>query len=154
MRLARLLCIALLAVALSSGAGVAQESLIGPTGLGRLVRPLDARARGIGNAGVALHGRNLSAMNPAALTQTAVAGLSGTWLPEERTVKIGDNTSEVSTVDFPIFRINAPFAGNSAIGLTIGTFLDQDWTVQFIDTLELSNGVEPFEETRPSRRRR
>ena len=42
----------------------AQAQLLGASGLGRRLVPLDARARGIGNAGVTLHGGNLSALNP------------------------------------------------------------------------------------------
>lgn len=150
MRIERLRVLVLLAAALLPLPSYAQETLIGPTGLGRLVRPLDSRARGMGNAGVALHGQNLSAVNPASLTQLTSAGFWGTWLPETRTVKVGENSSDVSTVDFPLFRIAAPLGGRWAAAVSIGSWLDQDWTVQFTDTLGLSTGDVAFLETRQS----
>ena len=39
--------------------------LLGNIGLGRRIAPLDARARGLGGVAAALHGPNMSAVNPA-----------------------------------------------------------------------------------------
>ena len=60
-----LLTLLVVASALAPARALAQVNLLGATGLGRRVLALDARARAMGGAGVALHGGNLSAINPA-----------------------------------------------------------------------------------------
>ncbi len=139
----------LLLLLLAHGSASAQ-GLIGPAGLGRLVLPLDARARGMGGAAVALHGSNYSAINPASLAGLTRSGAWATYMPEKATVKTSLGESDITSVDFALGRIAIPSFARTTIAIGFGAYLDQDWAVQFIDTLELSTGPVEYEELRQS----
>jgi hypothetical protein len=128
----------------------AQVRLLGATGLGRRITPLDARARAMGNAGVAMHGGNLSALNPASAAWYTGAGIWATFLPESRTVKGESASGDIDTEDVPVIRLVFPWGERWAASVSAGAYLDQDWGVQFIDTLSLSTGDVAFQETRTS----
>ncbi len=147
----RPLLVLMLAVSVLVPAGVsAQVNLLGATGLGRRVRSLDARARGMGDAGVALHGGNLSAINPATAARFASSGIWATYMPEKRTVKGEFANGDLATEDVPVVRLVFPWGGRWAAAVSAGAYFDQDWGIQFIDTLNLSSGDFPFQETRTS----
>ncbi len=139
-----------LASALLPAQAYSQVRLLGATGLGRRLTPLDARARAMGNAGVALHGGNLSAVNPAAAARFAGSGIWASFLPESRTVKGDFANGDIKTEDVPIIRLVLPWGGRWAAGISAGAFLNQDWGVQFIDSLTTSTGDVAFQETRTS----
>lgn len=140
----------LVALMLSASELAAQLPIPGAAGLGRRVRPLDARARALGGAAVALHGGSLSALNPASGARFSSAGLWASFMPESRSVSGPDLGGDLDASDFPLGRVNLPVAGDWAIGAAFAGFLDQDWTVQFVDTLDLSTGKLDFQETRVS----
>ncbi len=148
-RLLPVVVIALISVLLPVQA-VAQVRLLGATGLGRRLTPLDARARALGNAGVALHGGNLSAVNPAAAARFAGSGLWATFLPESRTVRGEFANGDITTEDVPVIRMVLPWGGRWAAGISAGAYLNQDWGVQFIDSLTTSTGNVAYQETRTS----
>lgn len=132
------------------GPASAQTLLLGAAGLGRPVRPLDARARAMGGAAVALHRDNLSAVNPASLSWLGGSGIWGTFMPESRSVKGPGISGDVRTSEFPLGRIGLPVSEGWAVAIGFGGFLNQDWTAQFEDTLNLSSGDLPYQETRQS----
>lgn len=136
--------------ALAPAHAAAQEDVLGSAGLGRLLRPLDARARSMGGAAVVLHGGNLSAVNPASLARVSQPGFWITLMPESRTVRGDVARGDIETADFPLGRLAIPFGARWVVGLGFGSFLDQDWSVEFPDTLRLSSEDIPFVETRSS----
>jgi hypothetical protein len=154
--MARTLTLVLISVgALAPIRAAAQEdtlppSLLGAAGLGRRVLPLDARARGMGNAGVALHDGNLSGINPAAAARFNSAGIWATFMPESRSVKGDFANGDFKTEDVPVIRLVFPIGGRWATSISAGGYLDQDWGVEFIDTLRLASEDVAFKETRRS----
>ena len=128
----------------------AQVNLLGASGLGRRVLAIDARARGMGGPGVALHGGNLSAINPATAARFATAGLWATYTPERRDVEGEFANGTVTTETVSVVRLVWPWGGRWAVAVSAGAFLDQNWGVQFIDTLRTSVEDIAFEETRTS----
>ncbi len=143
-----LLLAAYSAIAPAQAAG--QIKLPGVVGLGRLVRPYDARARALGGAAVALHGGNLSALNPASLGRIHSSGIWLAYQPESRSLK-GDGVSgDVETASFPLFRMALPMSSRWVAGAAFGSKLDRNWGVQFTDTVSLTTGEAPFRETRTS----
>ncbi len=148
MRLASHLILALLAVVVVPAISAAQLHVPGSTGLGRPVPPHDARARALGGAGVALHGANLSAVNPAALIQLDVTGFWTTLVPERRSVKGDGVDGEIITSDLTLARTGGPISDRWAVSLSVGGYFSQDFGVEFVDTLQLSTGPVSFEETR------
>lgn len=128
----------------------AQNDLVGTTGLGRLLQPTDARARALGGSAMALHDGNLSAVNPASMSRLRLTGIWATYLSEKRDVTGEGISGDVTTVDFPLARAALTTGQRWTVAVSAGTFLDQDFGVQFIDSLELSTGFVEFEETRTS----
>ncbi len=137
----------LLAAAVGERSAQAQVRLLGEAGLGRRMRPLDARARAMGASAVALHGGNLSAVNPASAVHLTIAGAWATFMPENRSVK-GAARGDFRTQDVPLIRIGWPVSERWIASVGFGSFLDQDFGVQFVDTLTLSTGDIEFQETR------
>lgn len=137
-------------LALPAADASAQVSLLGSTGLGRRVTALDARARGMGNVGVALHGGNRSAVNPASVARSTDAGIWATFMPEHRSVVGEFAEGDFDTEDVPVIRAVFPWGGKWGVAVSAGSYLDQDWGVQFLDTLRLSSGDFAFQETRRS----
>jgi hypothetical protein len=151
----RLSSVIALALALSSASVAEAQSgsdvrLVGNVGLGRPMVPLDSRARGMGNTGVTAHGVNLSMVNPAAVVSILVPGVWIAFQPEHRTVDGLVAQGEINTADFTLARIVIPFERRYAIAVGFGSFLNQNWTVQFVDTAQLSTGPVAFQETRSS----
>lgn len=135
--------------ALLPAEGLAQQlNLLGTAGLGRRVLPLDARARGMGGAGTALHGGNMAALNPASAIRFNTSGIWATYTPERRTASGQLASGTFDTEDVPLVRLVFPFGDRFAASITAGSYLDQDWGYQFIDTLQLTNADVAFQETR------
>ncbi|UCF21260.1 MAG: hypothetical protein JSU87_07730 [Gemmatimonadota bacterium] len=127
-----------------------QVETVGSVGLGRSLRPLDARAIALGNTGVALHGGNLSSVNPASLTRIGSAGVWITMQPEKRTLRGDQIRGVVETANFPLARAALPLSDRWVIGAAFGALFDQDWGVEFKDTITVSTGDVEFDETRTS----
>jgi hypothetical protein len=145
-----LLPLALIAAALAPADGLAQANTFGTVGLGRPVRPIDARSRAMGGSAAALHGGNLSAVNPASLARISTPGIWATLQPEKRTLTGELANGTVETAQFPLFRAVLPVTNRITAAIAFGNFLDRNWTVQFQDTLELTADSIPFFETRNS----
>jgi len=144
-----ILVLALCHAMLDVGPLAAQTQLLGTVGLGRPGRGVEARARALGGAGVALHGGNFSAVNPAAIARINTPGVFLTFGQENRDIEGDFASGDFATADFPLVRIAIPL-GRNVVGLSVSSFLDQDWGVQFVDTLSLSSGEASFRETRES----
>ncbi len=135
---------------LAPAPAAAQVKLLGTVGLGRPVRPLDARARGMGGAAVVLHGGNLSAVNPASLARVFSSGIWLAYQPESRTLQGDAASGDTETASFPLFRMVLPMSPRWVAGAAFGSLLDRNWGVQFTDTLSLTARDVPFQETRTS----
>ncbi len=147
-RTLRAFCVLLSLAALTGPSPAqAQVRLLGEAGLGRRIRPLDARARAMGASAVVLHGGNFSAVNPAAAVHLTVGGAWATFMPENRSVK-GEARGDFRTQDVPLIRVGWPISERWVASVGFGSFLDQDFGVQFTDTLSLSTGDVEFQEAR------
>jgi hypothetical protein len=150
----RLLFVTILASGLMAPTmAVAQTDapLLGNIGLGRRIAPLDARARGLGGAATALHGPNMSAVNPAAIARFNESGVWATLMPETQTISGVLARGEVKTVAFPLLRAVLPLGERLVASVGFASYLDQDWGVQFIDTMQTLTGPIAFQETRTAK---
>jgi len=136
--------------ALAPAQAAGQVKLPGVVGLGRPVQPYDARARALGGAAVVLHGGNLSAVNPASLARIHSSGIWLAYQPETRSLKGDAVSGDTETASFPLFRMALPMSPRWVGGAAFGSMLDRNWSVQFTDTLSLTTGDAPFQETRTS----
>lgn len=141
---AALPALAVVAAALGAGATAAQTPATS-VGLGYPVPPLDARAAGLGGAGVGLLEGTFSIANPADLVEFSRASLSVSPAPEAVSPEGAGGNSGRSR--FSTLRAVVPL-GEWAASVAFGSELDQDWKFTDRDTLDISTGRFPFEERR------
>ncbi|MDH3297705.1 MAG: hypothetical protein OEM96_05460 [Gemmatimonadota bacterium] len=118
-------------------------------GLGVPVSPVDARAAAMGGTGLGLlNGGSVSARNPADMGFFVRPVLGITYSPESITVKApggGELSSGRSRLG--VLRGAVPF-DDWTLGVAFASELDQDWQIEFSDTLTSSLGTFPFIERR------
>lgn len=137
----RLRAAALLAAgaALLAGSGpAAAQSLLASRGLGYVIPPVDARARGLGGAGLALPGGGLSLVNPAAVAAFPAPAITVSFQPDFYTASIPGAESDGSTARFPLLHAVFPFGRSWTFSAGFGSYLDQTWSVERADTLQLA----------------
>ncbi|WP_419161078.1 hypothetical protein [Candidatus Palauibacter sp.] len=116
-------------------------------GLGYPVAPVDGRSAALGGSGTGLLGGSFSVGNPADLLLHDEPGFSLSLLGEAVTVKGEGSSLNTGRERFSTIRALVPF-GDWAAGLAFGGEFDQDWSNILRDTLPLSDGSVPYEETR------
>lgn len=116
-------------------------------GLGYPVPPVDARAAGLGGAGVGLLDGTFSMRNPADLVTFDRPSFGVSLAPEGVTVKGGGRETSTGRSRMSVIRAVVPLGKwTGAVGF--GSVLDQDWAVRRIDTLTVSTGDYVSEELR------
>ncbi|HEX2189410.1 MAG TPA: hypothetical protein VHG51_10955 [Longimicrobiaceae bacterium] len=136
----RLRAASLLAVgaALLAGSGpAAAQSLLASRGLGYVNPPVDARARGLGGAGLALPGGGLSLVNPAAIAALPAPAITVSFQPDFYDATLPGGESDGSTARFPLLHAVFPFGQRWTFSAGYGSFVDQTWAVERLDTLRL-----------------
>lgn len=139
-------------LALSLVVGVTTASAQTPTtalGLGVPVAAIDARAAALGGTGLGLLGGSLSARNPADMGFFERPVLGITYAPESVTVKGLGGEFDTNRSRLSILRAAIPF-DDWTLGVAFASELDQDWQIEFSDTLSSSLGTFPFSELRIS----
>ncbi len=117
-------------------------------GLGQPIAPLYTRARGMSANGVALHGGNLTAVNPASLARATSLGVWASGMFENASVSGEGVSGDLNQTIFPIGRVVISSTRKWTLAVSFQSFLDQNGGIQFIDTLNLSTGDVEFQETR------
>ncbi|MYC87987.1 MAG: hypothetical protein F4X22_07085 [Gemmatimonadales bacterium] len=137
---------ALAALAASPVALFAQTPLTA-VGLGYPVAPVDGRSAALGGSGSGLLGGSFSLTNPADLLLHAEPGFSVSLASEGVTLE-GDGPSlDTGRGRFTTIRALVPY-NDWAFSLAFGGEFDQDWSNILQDTLRLTDGAVPYEETR------
>lgn len=111
------------------------QSLLAREGLGYVVDPVDARARGLGGAAVGLSGINLSLVNPAMSALTPAAALLVGFQFDATEAEMAGGTVEGQTPRFPVIHAALPLGQRWGISIGYGGFLDQSWAVESEDTV-------------------
>lgn len=131
---------ALLALIVFLPAASAAQSLFAARGLGLVTEPLDARARGMGAMRLGLPGVELSQANPASSAGVAAPTLEATFQFDDFSADLGGRDFNGSTARFPSIHAVFPIRERWAISAAYGGLLDQNWSVQAVDTLLLQRG--------------
>jgi hypothetical protein len=119
-------------------------------GLGAPVAPIDARAAGMGATGLGLlDGGSLSARNPADMGFYVRPVLGITYSPESVSIKGPVRDLDSGRSRLGVLRGAVPFS-DWTVGVAFASELDQDWQVEFSDTLRSALGTFPFTEQRVS----
>lgn len=136
----------LLVLALAGGvAPVSGQTPITALGLGAPVAAIDARAAALGGTGIGLLGRSLSARNPADIGFYEQPVIGITYAPEGVTVKGRDGDLDTGRSRVSVLRGAIPI-DDWTVGVAFAAELDQDWQVEFVDTLSTSVGTFPYTE--------
>ncbi len=139
-----------LALALVAGAvPVWGQTPITAIGLGVPVAAIDARAAAMGGTGIGLLDGSLSARNPADMGFFNQPVLGITYAPESISVKGQSGEFDSGRSRLSILRGAIPF-DEWTLGVAFAAELDQDWQVEFSDTLSTSLGTFPFTEQQVS----
>lgn len=139
-----------LTIALVAGAvPVSGQTPVTAIGLGAPVTPIDARAAALGGTGIGLIGGSLSTRNPADMGFFNQPVLGITYAPESITVKGANGEFDSGRSRLSVLRGAIPF-DEWTLGVAFSAELDQDWQVEFSDTLSTSLGTFPFTEQQVS----
>lgn len=140
----------LLTVFLGSATPAWSQTPVTALGLGAPVPPIDARAAAMGGTGLGLlEGGSLSARNPADMGFFARPVLGITYSPESITVKGPGRDLDSGRSRLGVLRGAIPFS-DWTLGVAFASELDQDWQIEFSDTLTSNLGTFPFTEQRIS----
>lgn len=139
---AALSAVALGALALLVAPGpAAAQSLLGASGLGFPIDPLDARARALGGVAVGLFGPAVHPAEPAAAADLALPSatltLAGSWVD----VHEEGATRDATGTRFPVIGVSYPVRGWGVATLTFGSVMDQRWQVSRDHTLPVGDTV-------------
>ncbi len=126
---------------------VTAQTPVSAVGLGVPVPSIDARAAALGGTGLGLRNGSLSARNPADIALFGRPALGITYAPEGVSVQGEDGSVDTGRSRMAVLRGAVPFDG-WAVGVAFASELDQDWQVEFSDTLSTTDGTFPFTEQR------
>ena len=124
---------------LSAGSAPAQ-SLLSARGLGFVLEPVDARARGLGGLPIGLPDPAMSLVNPASAMGLPAAGLSVTFQADEFSAQAGDQGGDYTTARFPVVQAAFPLGGRFVGTLGYAAVLDQNWAVTREDSIDVGGG--------------
>lgn len=123
------------------------QTPISAVGLGVPVPSIDARAAALGGTGLGLRNGSLSARNPADIVLFGRPALGITYAPEGVTVEGENGSLDTGRSRMAVLRGAVPF-DDWAVGVAFASELDQDWQVEFSDTLATTDGTFPYTERR------
>jgi hypothetical protein len=127
----------LLAAALTAPQAAAAQSLFANRGLGLVVQPTDARARGMGGVALGIEGADLTWANPADVVGIPAPGFKLAYQHDAFSSTYGSRESDGATARFPLVLGAFPIGGRAALVVGAAGFLDQNWAVEQRDTLVL-----------------
>ncbi len=143
------ICVLVMLSLLGSAGLVSAQTPTTALGLGASVAAIDARAAALGGTGIGLLDGSLSARNPADMGFFTQPVLGITWAPESVTIKGSGGDLDTGRSRLSVLRGAIPF-DQWTLGVAFASELDQDWQVEFSDTLSTSVGTFPFVEQRLS----
>lgn len=129
----------MLAAALFAAPAGAQ-SLLSSAGLGYLMDPIDARARGMGYVGLGLPDPALTMINVAEAAGLPVAGLSITLQTDVLSADAAGESESLNfnTTRFPAIQAAFPAGPRAVLTLGYGAVLDQNWAATRTDSVFLA----------------
>jgi len=116
-------------------------------GLGYRAPSLDGRATALGGTGLGLLGGSFSIRNPADLLLHSDPAFGISFSGETLSIEGAGRPLDTARERFTTIRAIVPFS-DWAVGVGFGSVFDQDWSNRFQDTIFLSDGFVPFEESR------
>ena len=126
-----------LALALISPSTLAGQSLVGSSGLGMRLEPLDAVQRALGGIGVTTLTPTVLPGNPVASLDVLDATVTFTVQPSWGTYEIESARGRFYATRFPVIGFAYPLGTTSVLTVTAGSQFDQNWSVESRNSIDV-----------------
>ncbi|CAN5840924.1 hypothetical protein BH23GEM6_BH23GEM6_09560 [soil metagenome] len=118
-----------------SSVHVNAQSLLANRGLGFVVEPVDARGAALGGVTLGLPRGEMSWTNPADMAGLLAPGLQVVFQFDNFSADFDGRSATGSTARFPLIMGAFPLGERWVLSAGYGGFLDQNWSIEQIDTL-------------------
>lgn len=126
----------LLALVLVWPGTLAGQSVLGSSGLGMRLEPLDAIQRALGGVGVTTRTATLLPGNPLASLDVLAPTIAFTAQPHWGKYTVGPDKGSFRATRFPVFGFAYPLGTDGVFTFTAGSQFDQNWSVESRDAIE------------------
>ena len=126
-----------LAFALFLQSALAGQSVIGASGLGMRLEPLDAVQRALGGVGVTTRTPTVLPGNPTASLDILAPTITFTVQPHWGRYKVGSEKGHFFGTRFPVLGFAYPLGTDAVFTLAAGSQFDQNWSVQSRDSVDV-----------------
>jgi hypothetical protein len=137
----------LLVMALILPSGLAGQSVLGSSGLGMRLEPLDATQRALGGVGVTTRSAVVIPGNPVASLDVLAPTVSFSVQPHWGKYTVGSDKGNFYATRFPVVGFAYPLGTVGVLTLTAGSQFDQNWTVESEDSVDVGGGSLGFTDT-------
>ena len=127
----------LLAIALILPGPLTAQSVIGSSGLGMRLEPLDAVQRALGGVGVTTRTPTVLPGNPVVALDILAPTITFTVQPHWGKYKIESEKGDFFATRFPVIGFAYPVGTDGVITVTAGSQYDQNWSVETRDSLDV-----------------
>ena len=127
----------LFALALILPSTLAGQSVLGSSGLGMRLEPLDAVQRALGGVGVTVRAPTVLPGNPAASLDLLAPTLTFTLQPTWGDYTVGSETGDFFATRFPVLGFAYPLGTDGVFTLSAGSQFDQNWSVVAKDSIDV-----------------
>ena len=127
----------LFALALILPSSLAGQSLLGSSGLGMRLEPLDAVQRALGGIGVTARSPTVLPGNPAAALDLLAPTVTFTVQPQWGRYEVGAEQGTFYSTRFPVLGFAYPLGTDAVLTLTAGSQFDQNWAVESRNSVDV-----------------
>ncbi len=113
------------------------QSILGSSGLGVRLEPLDAIQRGLGGVGAAIQSTTVLPGDPTASLDLLAPTITFTAQPTLGDYTVDSDEGHFSGTRFPVLGFAFPLGTTSVLTLTMGSHFDQRWSAIVQDSIEL-----------------
>ena len=138
---------ALLALALFLPSTLAGQSVLGSSGLGMKLEPLDAIQRALGGVGGTTRTATVIPGNPVASLDILAPTIAFTIQPHWGKYTLGSERGNFLTTRFPVLGFAYPLGTDGVFTLTAGSQFDQNWSIESRDSLAVGGESVGFTDT-------
>ena len=137
----------LLALALFLPSTVMSQSVLGSSGLGMKLEPLDAIQRALGGVGVTTRTATVLSGNPVASLDVLAPTITFTVQPHWGKYTIGSERGNFRATRFPVLGFAYPLGTDGVFTFTAGGQFDQNWSVESRDSVDIAGESVGFTDT-------
>ena len=113
------------------------QSILGSSGLGMRLEPLDAVQRGLGGVGAAIQATTVLPGDPTASLDLLAPTVTFTIQPTSGDYTVGSDEGDFSVTRFPVLGFAFPVGTTSVLTLTMGSHFDQRWSALVQDSIDI-----------------